>query len=83
MGQEIAAADADVVDASINDLETARAYYAEVKGRMAKYGRAPETLLVMPALVPIVGRTVAEAEAKLEALQALIDPLAGLARIHG
>ena len=83
MGQEIAAADADVVYASVNDLVTARTYYAEVKGRMAKYGRAPETLLVMPALVPIVGRTVAEAEAKLEVLQALIDPLAGLARIHG
>ena len=83
LGQEIAAADADVVYASINGLEQARAYYAEVKGRMAKHGRHPDDLKIMPALIPVVGRTAAEAQAKLDGLQALIDPLAGLARIYG
>jgi alkanesulfonate monooxygenase SsuD/methylene tetrahydromethanopterin reductase-like flavin-dependent oxidoreductase (luciferase family) len=37
----------------------------------------------MPALVPVVGVTAAGAQAKLDQLQALIDPLAGLARIYG
>ena len=83
MGQEIAAANADVVYASTNGFGPARDYYASVKGRMAKYGRDPHTLKVMPALVPIVGRTEQEARDKLEQLQALIDPLAGLARIYG
>ncbi len=83
MGQEIAAASADVVYASINGLEQARAYYAEVKGRMARYGRHPDDLRVMPALIPVVGRTAAEARGKLEQLQALMDPLVGLARIYG
>ena len=83
LGQEIAAADADVVYASINGLEQAQGYYAEVKGRMARHGRHPDDLKVMPALIPIVGRTAAEAQAKLDGLQALIDPLAGLARIYG
>ncbi len=83
MGQEIAAADADVVYASTNGLSAARDYYASVKGRMAKYGRDPAALKIMPAFVPIVGRTEAEARAKLEQLQALIDPLVGLARIYG
>ena len=83
MGQEIAAADADVVYASNNDFGAAQEYYASVKGRMAKYGRDPDLLKIMPALVPIVGRTEAEAKAKLERLQSLIDPLAGLARVHG
>ncbi len=82
MGQEIAAADADVVYASTNDFEAAQAYYASVKGRMAAYGRTPDQLLVMPALVPIVAPTREAARAKLERLQALIDPLAGLARIY-
>ena len=82
-GQEIAAADADVVYASTNGLGAAREYYASVKGRMAKYGRDPAALKIMPAFVPIVGRTEAEARAKLEQLQALIDPLVGLARIYG
>ena len=83
MGQEIAAADADVVYASTNGFDPAKAYYASVKDRMARYGRHPDQLKIMPALVPIVGRTEAEAKAKLDQLQALIDPLAGLARIYG
>ena len=83
MGQEIAAADADVVYASTNGFEPAKAYYASVKGRMARYGRDPDHLKIMPALVPIVGRTEAEAQGKLAQLQELIDPLAGLARIYG
>ena len=83
LGQEIAAARADVVYASSNGFEPALAYYASVKGRMAAHGRDPSQLLVMPALVPIVGRTVQEAQDKLEQLQALIDPLAGLARLYG
>ena len=83
MGQEIAAADADVVYASVNGLEAARAYYASVKGRMAKHGRDPSQLLIMPALIPIIGRTEAEAQEKLAELQALIDPLVGQARLYG
>ena len=83
MGQEIAAADADVVYASITTLEAAQAYYASVKGRMAAYGRDPSRLKIMPAIIPIVGRTEAEAQGKLDQLQELIDPLVGFARIYG
>ncbi len=82
-GQEIAAANADVVYGAAGTIEAARAYYDSVKGRMGRYGRAPEHLLVMPALVPIVGRTEAEARAKLDRLQALIDPLVAMNRAHG
>lgn len=81
-GQEIAAANADVVYAAQVDLGAAKAYYAGLKGRMAKYGRRPEHLLVMPALVTVVGRTQAEAEAKFDQLQDLIDPLVGLASLY-
>ncbi len=80
-GQEIAAANADVVYAAQVDLAGAQAYYASLKGRMAKYGRKPEHLLVMPALTTIVGRTRAEAQAKFDQLQELIDPLVGLASL--
>ncbi len=80
-GQEIAAANADVVYAAHIELAAARAYYAGLKARMGKYGRTPEQLLVMPAVTTIVGRTRAEAEAKFDELQALIDPLVGLANL--
>ena len=80
-GQEIAAANADVVYAAQVDLAGAKAYYAGLKARMTKYGRAPELLKVMPAVTTIVGRTRAEAQAKFDQLQELIDPLVGLASL--
>jgi FMN-dependent oxidoreductase (nitrilotriacetate monooxygenase family) len=80
-GQEIAAANADVVYAAQVDLAGAKAYYAGLKARMAKYGRTPERLLVMPAVTTVVGRTRAEAQAKFDQLQALIDPAVGLANL--
>ena len=49
---------------------------------MAKYGREPDDLKIMPAFCPVVGRTRAEAQAKYDELQALIDPLAGLGSLY-
>ena len=45
----------------------------------SRFGRAPDDLKIMPGLFPVVGRTEAEARAKFEELQALIDPVVGLA----
>jgi alkanesulfonate monooxygenase SsuD/methylene tetrahydromethanopterin reductase-like flavin-dependent oxidoreductase (luciferase family) len=49
---------------------------------MAKYGREPDDLKIMPAICPVVGRTRAEAQAKFDQLQAMIDPLVGLGRLY-
>jgi FMN-dependent oxidoreductase (nitrilotriacetate monooxygenase family) len=81
-GREIAAATADVVYAIHSTFDGARAYYADVKGRMAKYGREPDDMKIMPAIRPVVGRSEAEARAKFDQLQELLDPLVGLARLH-
>jgi FMN-dependent oxidoreductase (nitrilotriacetate monooxygenase family) len=81
-GREIAAATADVVYAVPASIEAARSYYADVKGRMAKFGRERDELKILPALCPVVGRTEAEARAKFDQLQELLDPLVGLARLH-
>lgn len=81
-GREIAAATADVVYAVHDSMQSARAYYADVKQRMAKYGRDAADLKIMPALRPVVGRTAHEARAKFDQLQELLDPLVGLARLH-
>ena len=82
-GQEIAAASADIVFVAQTDLATAQAYYASVKGRLAKYGRSADELKIMPGLLPIVGRTEQEARAKHQQLQDLIHPLVGLAHVYG
>src|SRR6202012_2033439 len=81
-GRELGAATADVIYAIHNSLERARAYYTDVKGRMAKYGREPDDLKIMPAFCPVVAPTRAEAQAKYDELQALMDPLAGLGSLY-
>lgn len=82
-GRELAAATADVIYAASQTIEEAQAYYASVKDRMPKYGRAPDQLKIMPGLLAIVGRTEQEAHDKHDRLQALIDPLVGLSQLAG
>ncbi|MDO9712677.1 LLM class flavin-dependent oxidoreductase [Paracraurococcus lichenis] len=77
-GQELAARTADVVYSVQPRLETAQAFYAGLKGRMAKYGRDPDHLKVMPGLLPVLGGTEAEAKRRFREMQELIDPLVGL-----
>jgi FMN-dependent oxidoreductase (nitrilotriacetate monooxygenase family) len=81
-GRELGAATADVIYAIHGSVDGARSYYADVKGRMAKYAREPDDLKIMPAFCPVVGRTRVEAQAKYDQLQALIDPLAGLGSLY-
>ncbi|WP_331694164.1 LLM class flavin-dependent oxidoreductase [Pandoraea sputorum] len=81
-GREIAAKNADVVYSASFDIQSAKAYYDDLKGRLAKYGRAPDQLLIMPGLTPYVGRTRQEAQDKFDQLQELIDPLSGLSILY-
>ena len=81
-GRELGAATADVIYAINGTLDAARAYYADVKGRMAKYGREPDELKIVPAFCPVLGRTRAEAQEKFDQLQQLVDPLAGLGQLY-
>ncbi len=78
-GKELAAETAEVVFAASPTIEEGRAFYADVKGRMAKYGRDPDDLKVMPGFYVTVAPTQAEAQAKRAALQDLIHPEVGLA----
>ena len=82
-GRELGAATADVIYAIHDSLQRAQSYYADVKGRMARYGREPDDLKIMPAICPVVGRSRAEAQAKFDELQGMIDPLVGLGRLYG
>jgi FMN-dependent oxidoreductase (nitrilotriacetate monooxygenase family) len=82
-GRELAARTADLVFTAQTELEPAREFFADVKGRMAQYGRAPDELKIMPGITPIVGRTMAEAQEKYDELQSLLPDevaLAALAR---
>jgi alkanesulfonate monooxygenase SsuD/methylene tetrahydromethanopterin reductase-like flavin-dependent oxidoreductase (luciferase family) len=52
----------------------AQEYYASVKSRLAKYGRSQDSLRVMTGIMPVIGRTREEAQAKFDQLQELLDP---------
>jgi FMN-dependent oxidoreductase (nitrilotriacetate monooxygenase family) len=73
-GLELAARTADVVFSVVQELGPARAAYADLKGRMAKYGRAPDELAVLPGVMCIVGNSDAEAREQLAKLQTFITP---------
>ncbi|RPK66831.1 Nitrilotriacetate monooxygenase component A [Streptomyces sp. ADI96-02] len=61
-GREFAASAADVVFTRHGTLEAGRAFYADVKGRLAAYGRTPDQLTIMPGVTVVVGDTDAEAQ---------------------
>jgi len=82
-GKELAARTAEVVFTAHQTIEDARGFYKDLKSRLAKYGRGPEELKVMPGIFPVVGRTQAEAEAKFQEIQDLIHPVVGLSMLNG
>ena len=82
-GKEFAARTAEVIFTAQQTLADAQAFYRDVKGRLAKYGRRPEQLKIMPGIFPVLGRTEREAKAKYQELQELILPEVGVALLSG
>lgn len=82
-GKALAARTADVVFTAQQTLAGARAFYADLKGRLAAHGREPQQLKIMPGLSPVLGRTQTEAQDLHAQLQSLIDPHLGLALLSG
>jgi len=80
-GREFAARTAEVVFSSDATLEKAQQFYADLKGRMAKFGRAPSEMKILAGLSVVVGDSQAEAEAKYQSLQDAIHPEVGLMRL--
>jgi FMN-dependent oxidoreductase (nitrilotriacetate monooxygenase family) len=77
-GREFAAEIAEMIYASAQSLDVAQAYYRDVKGRMAKYGREPDQLKITPGLSVVVAKSDQEAQDKFESLQSLVDFTRGL-----
>ncbi|MGI5177199.1 NtaA/DmoA family FMN-dependent monooxygenase [Dactylosporangium sp. CA-152071] len=63
-GREFAARDADAIFSRHGTLEAGKAFYADVKGRMAKFGRRPDELKILPASTFVLGATESEAAEK-------------------
>ncbi|MFE1289955.1 NtaA/DmoA family FMN-dependent monooxygenase [Streptomyces sp. NPDC058751] len=61
-GREFAASSADAIFSRYSTLEEGRAFYTDVKARLARYGRRSDELLILPAATFVLGDTDAEAE---------------------
>ncbi|MGX5848750.1 LLM class flavin-dependent oxidoreductase [Mesorhizobium sp. PL10] len=79
VGRDLAARTADVVFTAAQTFEEAKAFYDDLKGRMAAYGREPDDIKIMPGVSPVVAETEAEARERHEELQALIPDDVGVA----
>jgi FMN-dependent oxidoreductase (nitrilotriacetate monooxygenase family) len=60
-GREFAAASADAIFSHHATLDAGQAFYADVKGRLAQFGRTRDELLILPAATFVLGDTDAEA----------------------
>ncbi|WP_326631422.1 MULTISPECIES: NtaA/DmoA family FMN-dependent monooxygenase [unclassified Streptomyces] len=60
-GREFAASAADVIFTRHGTLEAGRTFYSDVKARLAKYGRHPDDLKIMPGVTFVLGDSDAEA----------------------
>ncbi|MFD0311479.1 NtaA/DmoA family FMN-dependent monooxygenase [Streptomyces sp. NPDC127119] len=60
-GREFAAAGADAIFSRYATLKEGQAFYTDVKGRLARHGRTPDQLLILPAATFVLGDTDADA----------------------
>jgi FMN-dependent oxidoreductase (nitrilotriacetate monooxygenase family) len=60
-GREFAASSADAIFSRHSELHDGQVFYSDVKGRLARYGRAGESLLILPAATFVLADTDAEA----------------------
>jgi FMN-dependent oxidoreductase (nitrilotriacetate monooxygenase family) len=77
-GRDVAARLAELVFTAQTTFEQAKEFYSDVMVRLAKFGRTPEQVKVMPGFYPVVAPTETEAKEKFDYLQSLIQPSVGL-----
>jgi len=75
---DLAARNAEVVFVVQATLERARDFYRLIKDKARAFGRDPDSIKVLPGIVPVVGVDARDAQQKDALLKALIRPEAGL-----
>jgi FMN-dependent oxidoreductase (nitrilotriacetate monooxygenase family) len=73
-GRQFAATYAEAVFTAQQTLADAQAFYSDLKRRVAALGRDPDSVKILPGIVPVLGATEAEARAREEELDRLIVP---------
>jgi FMN-dependent oxidoreductase (nitrilotriacetate monooxygenase family) len=82
-GRRFAARHADAVFTAHMAKTTAQEFYANLKALAAVEGRAPDQVLILPGLSPMIGSTEAEAQRMAREINDLTDPEVGRKRLSG
>jgi FMN-dependent oxidoreductase (nitrilotriacetate monooxygenase family) len=82
-GRRFAARHAEAVFTAHMEKTTAQAFYADLKALATGEGRAPEQLLILPGLSPMIASTEAEAHRLAREVNELCDPEVGRKRLSG
>lgn len=80
-GRAFAAEWAEAIFTAHMAKDTAQAFYADIKARVAAQGRRPQDVVILPGLSAAIGSTQAEADRVFEELDALTSPEIGLTRL--
>ena len=80
-GQKLAAETAEVIFTAAASLEEAQSFYRSQKDQVIAAGRNPDHVVIMPGVMPIVGRTREEAKALWKELNTLVDIDNGLRQL--
>jgi alkanesulfonate monooxygenase len=80
-GRQLAAETAEVIFVAPGTLEEGREFYADVKGRMARIGRDPDHLKILPGAFVVVGDTVEEARRIRAHLDSLVHEQSAIASL--
>jgi FMN-dependent oxidoreductase (nitrilotriacetate monooxygenase family) len=79
--KDLTARVADVMFMSQSYLSDAKEFYADVKGRLDRFGRDPQTLKLMPGVFIFVGQSESEANERFEELQCMVPLEVAMARL--
>ena len=77
-GRALAARVAEVVFTAQQTRQGAQAFYADMHRRVAEAGRDVSQVRILPGVVPIVGRTDAEAREERRRIDGSFDPMLGI-----
>lgn len=80
-GLDLAGRFADVVYSAPGSMESAIVGRSELRERARKFGRLPESILSLPGLQVVTGRTEREARDKYQALLDIVDPILSMMTI--
>ncbi|WP_220444900.1 LLM class flavin-dependent oxidoreductase [Paraburkholderia sp. DHOC27] len=77
-GKNLAAAHADLHFSMCRSIEEGVAYRKELNERLARYGRSPDSLKVLPGIQPVLAASAAEAQEKRALMESLVPERMGV-----